>query len=155
MKAKCFSVRFNIETLKCYINCKSSWYSNLRDKSVYPLNQRTLISDEHVENDGLIGGIRELNEGLFKYQDNGTNLELSDRMLFIGATLLKQHVHSENMLEIVESKKKEMRCYDAKREMEINEEIRGIRQEITPSYKSQGKTINKFMGKRWPKPKGL
>jgi len=116
-----------------------------------------IISDEHVENDGLIGGIRELNEGLFKYQDTGTNLEISDRMLFIGATLLKKHIHSENMLEIVKNKKKEATVYDAKREIDIEEEIKSIRHEIAPmnKYECKGKAINNFMGKRWSKPKGF
>ena len=28
MKKHCFSLRYNIETIKCYIKCKSQWYDN-------------------------------------------------------------------------------------------------------------------------------
>jgi hypothetical protein len=63
MKHSHFTVRFNIENFKYIIDSKSSWYNNLKEKSIYPLNQCSLISPQSLDNNGLLNGIRELNEG--------------------------------------------------------------------------------------------
>lgn len=145
MKNNCFSIRFNIETVKCYINCKSQWYSNLREKTIYPLNEKSVVSNERID---LINGIRELNEGLFKYQEDGSNLEISDRMLFIGATSLKNQIKMDEF--VID---KQLNKCNFKTEREINEIIRDIRTEITPNFNLKNKKLNSYMAKRIPKPK--
>lgn len=147
MKNNCFSIRFNIETIKCYINCKSQWYSSLKEKSIYPLNEKSVVSNEYFD---LLNGIRELNEGLFKYQENGTHLEISDRMLFIGATSIKNQVIID---EFVKFKSQQPNRNNLKTEIEINEKIRDIRMEIKPDFTKRNKKINSYMAKRMPIPK--
>lgn len=147
MKNNCFSIRFNIETIKCYINCKSQWYSNLREKSIYPLNEKSVISNEYID---LLNGIRELNEGLFKYQENGSDLEISDRMLFIGATSIKNQVIID---EFVKVESQQPNKSNLKTEIEINEKIRDIRMEIKPDFTKRNKKVNSYMAKRMPLPK--
>ena len=151
MKRQCFSVRFNIETIKCYVDCKSQWYSNLQARSIYPLDHGSIVSQEYLENSGLLDGIRELDEGIFKYQENGNDIEISDRMLFIGGTLLKPIQPS--ISEQVKAKQQQNQTYNSQLDYEINDEIKDILYEIRPQCKTNNKSIHNYMGKRLPKPK--
>lgn len=150
MKRQCFSIRFNIETIKCYVDCKSQWYSNLKDKSIYPLNHGSIVSQEFLEDSGLLNGIRELDEGIFKYQENGNDIEISDRMLFIGGTLLKpiQPPVSDQA-----RAKRQKQGYNSQMDFDLNNEIKDILYEIAPQCKMNNKSIHSYMGKRIPKPK--
>lgn len=103
-----------------------------------------------MANDGLVSGIRELNEGLFKYHEDGSHIEISDRILFIGATSLKSPIHAANMLESVKCKKNKA---NSSSDVEINEAIRDIQMEIVPNFECRHKTINNYISKRRPKPK--
>ena len=60
-----FAIKFDIETLTFSYDCKSTWYSNLKDAVPYPLNQNSLlVNKDSVKHKELIHGIRELNEGI-------------------------------------------------------------------------------------------
>jgi len=149
LKNHCFSIRFNIETIKCYMNCKSQWYSKLKEKSIYPLNERSIVSNV-CESSHLANGIRELNEGLFKYQEDGSHLEISDRVLFIGGTSIKNQLTVDDLTRY---KQKPPCRYDPKEEVEINEKIMNIRVEITPDFTKRSKKVNSYLAKPIPKPK--
>jgi hypothetical protein len=90
-----FSLKYNIENLKLLIDCKSTWFNNIKDKTMYPLCDRLIISND--DNKDLVKGIRELNEGSFKYQQTEKFIELNDCMLFIGA----RHLYPRHKVRII------------------------------------------------------
>lgn len=80
-----FMINYDIETFRYIIESKQTWYRSVKQKRMYPLNnesqviEQTLI-DKRAE---LVSGVRELNEGIFKYQPNVGNMEMQDRVLFV------------------------------------------------------------------------
>ena len=141
LKNECFTVRFNIENLKCLIDSKSSWYCKLKNRAIYPLNQNGFISSDSLEDFGLLNGIRELNEGVFKYQPDQKALELNDRVLFIGASSIKTNIRFK--------KETFFNC------SVLNEEINELRKQISPGLELKNRSLNSFMSKPIPKPKRI
>ena len=131
MQNEYFSLKFDIEVLKCIIDCKSTWYRLLKEKHPYPLKQNPLIIDENTVNkrSELVHGIRELDEGLFKYQKFDNMLEFNDRLLFIGA--FHERSRTATLAErIRESKTKKQHSIST--DLAINTEINKLSMEITP-----------------------
>ena len=140
LKNECFTVRFNIENVKCLIDSKSNWYCKLKNKAIYPLNQSGLISTDSLGTNGLLNGIRELNEGVFKYQSGQKTLELNDRVLFVGASPIKT---------------KDIRFNKEVNSSVLNEEIHELRKQISPGLELKNRSLNSFMSKPIPKPKRI
>lgn len=125
-----FTIKFDIENLKYMIDCKSTWYNHIKQKYPYPLNQnKLLVNESATKNDGLLHGIRQLNEGVFKYQDINNYVELNDRLMFIGA--YHQYSREKTLAERIK-KQKEKTKYDPKIDTELNNEIKKLSMEITP-----------------------
>lgn len=82
MQAEYFVLNHGIELFKHLIDCKSDWYSRLSKRDIYPLFRPNLI--EKNKREELEMGVRELNEGFFKYQPFDDHVEITDRLLFIG-----------------------------------------------------------------------
>lgn len=126
-----FSVKWDIEIVNCIIKSKVNWYCHLKQNYPYPLNESNNIIDEkyltsRVE---VAGGIRELNEGFFKYQDNEEYLELYDRLLFIGG----YHCGNEKVT-IAERKMKDRqeKRVPIQKQNQLKEEIEKLSMLITP-----------------------
>ncbi|CAF0810281.1 unnamed protein product [Brachionus calyciflorus] len=134
MQNEFFSVKFDIEIFKYSIDCKSSWYTQLKNNELYPLNQKSsLIEDKIISSkDELISGIRELNETIFKYQPLDQYLELSDRMLFFGAH--QQFNRQATLAERIKHRKQRT-PYNAKLDEALDSEIRQLQMEITPEMR--------------------
>lgn len=72
--------------MNCSIKSKAKWYSHLKQNYTYPLNEGvSIINEKSMQRIEVVNGIRELNEGFFKYQNVNDNIELFDRLLFISA----------------------------------------------------------------------
>jgi hypothetical protein len=129
-----FNIKFDIETLTFSFDCKSTWYSNLKDKIPFPLNQGSLLVDEQaVRHKELVHGIRELNEGVFKYQQINNYIELKDRMIFIAA--YREFSKSACLEEKMKNKKDKKSNYDPKIEDRLNDDIKMLKLEITPDLR--------------------
>lgn len=146
MQNEFFAIKYDIEVFKYLIDCKSSWFTQLRDNDLYPLNQKSLLIDEKTlsNKDELVTGMRELNETIFKYQQLDQYVELTDRMLFIGAH--QQFNRQATLAERVKHRKQRP-PYDADLDSSIDTEIRKLQMEITPELKPL-LTSNKFLRKK-------
>lgn len=134
-----FSIKSNIENLKLLIDCKSTWFLNLKEKTMYPLSNKLLVSNN--DNKDFIKGIRELNEGSFKYQQMNKFIEMNDCMLFIGAR--HQYPRHKILTERIKNRK-EKPPYTVEKDYEIEDEIQNLNQRITPFRESSYNSINKF-----------
>jgi hypothetical protein len=74
-----FDVNFNIECLECDLS-KMNWLFSMADKDIYPLN--CIKYDERNSNEG----VREICEGIFKYNDDHSAYVFHDRMAFLKIT---------------------------------------------------------------------
>ncbi|RNA01394.1 hypothetical protein BpHYR1_007795 [Brachionus plicatilis] len=146
MQNEFFAIKYDIEVFKYLLDCKSSWYTQLRDNDLYPLNQESLLINEKIisDKDELITGMRELNETVFKYQQLDQYIEISDRILFIGAH--QQFNRQATLAERVKHRK-QRNPYDAKLDSSIDSEIKKLQMEITPELKPL-LTSNKFLRKK-------
>jgi hypothetical protein len=130
-----FTIRFDIETLTFSYDCKSTWYSNLKNKVPYPLNQgNMLVNEDSVQHKELLHGVRELNEGVFKYQQINNYIEVKDRLIFIAANreFSKAASLEEEKLKMKRYKKS---IYDKKTEDKLNNDIKMLKMEITPDLR--------------------
>lgn len=134
-----FTIKSNLENLKLLIDCKSTWFTNLKDKTMYPLSNKLLIANDDQKE--FIKGIRELNEGSFKYQQMSKFIELNDCMLFIGAC--HQSVRHKILTERIKSRKDKV-FHSIEKDYEIENEIQNLNQKIQPFVKTGFKSINKF-----------
>jgi hypothetical protein len=139
-----YSIRYDIELFDFIIDCKSSWYKSLKDRALYPLNQDSLLVDRRTveTRKELIHGLRELNEGVFKYLPMDEYVELSDRILFIGA-----HHDADRKVKLAERiklEKQKKRNYTKQDDVEIDREIRKLYLEITPDLRPIVNSIPKF-----------
>jgi hypothetical protein len=143
MQTEYFSLQFNVEILRFIKACKSKWYKELRDKFPYPMNQNCLldiknsvVTGEDDENRrkkcGFMNGIRELNEGIFKYQESNKQIELTDRLLFIGAYC---HSSREKQMSLSAQEFKMKSMYSSKRDKQLNKDIQKLSMEITEDLK--------------------
>lgn len=116
------------------IDCKSTWYTQLKNNQLYPLNQNTLLINQKTLTDRneLVTGIRELNEGVFKYQSLDRYIELTDRMLFIGAH--QQFDRPATLAERIKNRKKKT-PYNSKFDYDLDEQINKLHMEITPEIR--------------------
>jgi hypothetical protein len=138
-----YTLRYDIEIFNYLIECKSSWYRNIKDQALYPLNQDSLlVSRKTIESrKELIHGLRELNETVFKYQPIDNYLELIDRMLFVVA-----HHTTDRSVKLAERIKsnKEKKEYKRKDDIDVDKEIRKLYLEITPEIRPIVNSIPKF-----------
>lgn len=134
-----FTIKSNLENLKLLIDCKSTWFTNLKDKTMYPLSNKLLIANDDQKE--FIKGIRELNEGSFKYQQMSKFIELNDCMLFIGAC--HQSVRHKILTERIKSRKDKV-FHSIEKDYEIENEIQNLNQKIQPFVETGFKSINKF-----------
>jgi hypothetical protein len=127
MQNQFYSIIFDIELVKRIIDSKLSWYYQIKDNAVWPLNERApVIKNKFVSGKELLNGIRELNEGLFKYFPFDEQLELTDQMLFIGA--FRQVSIINGAIESIKSDKGKIL-----NEKELNKLIHALKMEITPN----------------------
>ena len=94
----------------------------------------SLIVDEREtrERHRLVAGIRELNEGVFKYQQVDKFVELNDRMIFVAAH--RQFSRSDTLVERI-NKKKAKQAYDPHLDAQLSNDIKKLRMEITPEIR--------------------
>jgi hypothetical protein len=135
LQSEFFAIKYDIETFKSLIDCKSKWFRQLKENVPYPLNQNGLLV--RMNETMLLQGIRELNEGVFKYHPLDSYVELTDRMLFVGA--LHQVNRKDALIERIKSDKRKS-VYNPKMDIEIDNEIRCLHMEITPDIKDLIKT---------------
>ena len=135
MQNEFFAIKFDFENLKYTIDCKTTWYQNIKDTVIYPVIKRSPIVTQ-VSNGqrSLLNGIRELNEGVFKYQEIQKYVELNDRLLFIGAHGMcnKQMVMAER-IKMINKKQKDS---------EVDEELKKLSLEITADLQPLVKSFN-------------
>jgi hypothetical protein len=109
-------------------------YSHIKDKSSHPLNSPRKSGQNDNESKEFLEELRELNEGVFKYQKIGDSVEICDRLLFITGLL-------ENDGEIAELKRKKKYSKDKNNKSDsaedMDKEIQRLKLEITPSLKPQ------------------
>jgi hypothetical protein len=144
-----YTLKYDIEMFDYLIDCKSSWYTNLKKKSIYPLNQNSMLVDERAieSRKELVHGLRELNEGVFKYQPIDNYVELCDRLLFIGA-----HHVTDRKFELARRLKSSKQAkkttlgntFDTSYDIKLDNEIRQLYMEITPDIRHHVNSIDKF-----------
>ena len=121
----------------------------MKKKLIYPLNQNSMLVNERaIDSRGeLIHGLRQLNEGIFKYQPEDNYVELIDRMLFIGTyhTFDRKIALAER---IKSNKLKKHESHDPKSDIKLDNEIRTLYMEITPEIRPILNSLNKFNKKK-------
>ena len=143
MQNEYFTLRYDIEMFNYLIDCKSSWYTGLKKEVPYPLNQNEMLVGGQVRRTKreMVHGLRELNEGVFKYQPLDNYVELSDRMLFIGA-----HHTTDRKVMLAERimTGKQKKPHSKKADIQLDTEIRKLYLEITPELRTLVSSIDKI-----------
>jgi hypothetical protein len=134
-----FSIKSDLENLKLLIDCKSTWFANIKEKTMYPLSNKLLITNDDQKD--FIKGIRELNEGSFKYQQMNKFIEMNDCLLVIGAC---QEQKRHKILTDRIRNRKEKVYYSIEKDYEIENEIQQLNKKINPLIQTNFKTFNKF-----------
>ena len=86
-----------------------------------------------MEGEEILHGIRQLNEGVFKYQQINNYVELNDRLMFIGAyhAISRERTLAERI-----KTQKQKKPYDKKLDMELADQIKKLHMEITPDIRA-------------------
>ena len=130
LQSEHFTIKWDIEVVNCSIKSKANWYSHLKQKYTYPLNEGvSIINDNTMKRIEVVNGIRELNEGFFKYQNSYDNVEFFDRLLFISA----YHRGNEKVV-LAERKFKDLKDHKVSitKQNMLRDEIMQISMQITP-----------------------
>lgn len=135
-----FTLTYDIETFKNIVPCKSLWYNQIAGSRAYPLNVMPSFVD-HETNDNhsrrlrraRLDDIREINEGVLKYHPFDESVEISDRMLFIGAhrPVDREHVIVERMRRTRMKNRKDEFVDDR----EADKMFRTLYMEVTPEMR--------------------
>ena len=131
-----FTLTYDIETFKNILACKSSWYKQLVENTTYPLNLPSVVDKStRVKNSAKcqlrLEDIRELNEGVLKYQPFDESVEITDRMLFLGA---HRPIDRENVL-IERIRQSSRRGGEYVDDREAEKMFRTLHLEITPDIR--------------------
>lgn len=133
LQAEFYSVKYDIETIKFMIDCKSNWYTDMKHNRHYPLNQRGHIVGK-TNDSTYVNEVRELNEGVFKYHQVTNYVEMADRLLFIGA-----HHEVDRQALLIErinyGKNVDEPCTD-KGDDDFDKHMKKLHLEITPDVKT-------------------
>lgn len=130
-----FSINWDIEVVKSFIETKSNWYKFLKNKQTYPLpKENSIINESTLDGHELIHGIRELDEGLFKYQVKDKPIELNDRLLFICAHQ-KPHEKNQIVMRRTQDFKERHKKLSIKKQNELLDEINELRMQLTPDLR--------------------
>jgi len=141
LQSEHFAIKWDIEVVNCSIKSKANWYSHLQQKFTYPLNDGvSIISDNSFKRIEVVNGIRELNEGFFKYQNSNDNVELFDRLLFITA-----YHRGDEKLVIAERKFKDLKDHKTSitKQNMLRDEVMQISMQITADDQKISKTPRK------------